>query len=294
MSERDEYIPGVPCWADATYKDPESVQPFYRAIFGWEFIPAIETPGERFFIATIAGRSVAGIGELPPGHPPVPAWNTYIAVASADEAVTKVQSAGGAVLAPPFDVIDAGRMAILKDPQGAVFCVWQAGRTKGAKIVNEHGAVNFNTLHTSDVEAAKKFYGEVFGWTTLSLGGAEFWTLPGYGDYLERDTPGLRKMVMEVGAPERFIDVVAAINPITDDMPEMPANWSVTFAVDDADGIAARAVELGGKVLAGPFDAPWVRMAVIADPQGATFMASKFVPENKDLLGSPDPTASAT
>ena len=159
MSERDEYIPGVPCWADATYKDPESVQPFYRAIFGWEFIPAIETPGERFFIATIAGRSVAGIGELPPGHPPVPAWNTYIAVASADEAVTKVQSAGGEVLAPPFDVIDAGRMAILKDPQGAVFCVWQAGRTKGAKIVNEHGAVNFNTLHTSDVEAAKKCSG---------------------------------------------------------------------------------------------------------------------------------------
>jgi hypothetical protein len=119
------------------------------------------------------------------------------------------------------------------------------------------------------------------------------WTLPGYGDYLERDTPGLRKMVMDVGAPERFIDVVAAINPITDDMPDMPASWSVTFAVDDADGIAARAVELGGKVLAGPFDAPWVRMAVIADPQGATFMASKFVPENKDLLGSPASTAGA-
>ncbi|MGO9900119.1 MAG: hypothetical protein ACLP0J_10600 [Solirubrobacteraceae bacterium] len=128
--------------------------------------------------------STAGIGELPADHPPVSAWNTYVAVTSADEAVAKVQAAGGEVLAPAFDVVDAGRMAILKDPQEAVFCVWQAGRTKGAKVVNEHGAVNFNTLHTPDLEAAQKFYGEVFGWSTLSLAGAQFWTLPGYGDYL--------------------------------------------------------------------------------------------------------------
>jgi hypothetical protein len=100
-------------------------------------------------------------------------------------------------------------------------------------------------------------------------------------------------MVTDVGAPERFVDVVASINPLPADQPGTPAHWSVTFAVDDADGIAERAVELGGKVLAGPFDAPWVRMAVIADPQGATFIASKFVAENKDLLGSPDATASA-
>ena len=95
MSERDDYIPGVPCWVDASYKDPESVLPFYRGLFGREFIPAIETPGERFFIATIHGGSTAGIGELPADHPAVPAWNTYIAVTSADEAVAKVQAAGG-------------------------------------------------------------------------------------------------------------------------------------------------------------------------------------------------------
>lgn len=113
MSERDEYIPGVPCCVDASYKDPESVLPFYRGLFGWEFIPAMETPGERFFIATIRGGSTAGIGELPADHPPVPAWNTYVAVTSAAEAVAKVQAAGGDVLASPFDVVDAGRMAIL-------------------------------------------------------------------------------------------------------------------------------------------------------------------------------------
>jgi uncharacterized protein len=277
MSERDEYIPGVPCWVDASYKDPESVLPFYRGLFGWEFIPAMETPGERFFIATIRGGSTAGIGELPADHPPVPAWNTYVCVTSADEAVAKVQAAGGEILASPFDVVDAGRMAILKDPQGAVFCVWQAGRTKGAKIVNEHGAVNFNTLRTHDVEAAKRFYGEVFGWTTLSLGGAEFWTLPGYGDYLETIIPGMRKGAAEMGAPG-FEDVVAVLEPLQDDG---RPHWHVTFAVNDADAAAAEAPKLGGKVLVPPLDAPYVRLTVLADPEGTPFTASQFVAENR-------------
>jgi Glyoxalase-like domain len=94
------------------------------------------------------------------------------------------------------------------------------------------------------------------------------WTLPSYGDYLERYHPGLRKQMAEAGAPEGFEDVVATINPIADDQPETPARWSVTFAVDDAYATAAKATELGGKVIVPPFDAPWVRMTVIADPQG--------------------------
>jgi uncharacterized protein len=109
------------------------------------------------------------------------------------------------------------------------------------------------------------------------------WTLPGYGDYLERDNPDLRKLMAEADAPEGFEDVVASINPIPDDQPDTPAHWSVTFALDDADATAAKATELGGTVIVPPFDAPWVRMTIINDPQGATFIASKFVPENKDL-----------
>jgi predicted enzyme related to lactoylglutathione lyase len=165
-----------------------------------------------------------------------------------------------------------------------VFCAWQAGDHKGARVVNEHGTLNFNGLGTRDPEAAKAFYGAVFGWGTLTLdGGAVMWTLPGYGDYLEESTPGLRKMIAESGAPEDFIDVVASINPIGADQPDTPPHWSVTFGVDDADEIARRTVELGGKVLAEPFDAPWIRMTVLGDPQGAVFIASKFVPENKDI-----------
>jgi uncharacterized protein len=91
-----------------------------------------------------------------------------------------------------------------------------------------------------------------------------------------------------MGAPARFEEVVASASAIPDDEADVPAHWDVTFAVDDADAIAARAVELGGEVLVPPFDAPWVRMTIIRDPQGATFTASKFVPENKDLEESSD------
>jgi hypothetical protein len=81
-------------------------------------------------------------------------------------------------------------------------------------------------------------------------------------------------------APPGFEDVVATINPIGDDQPDTPAHWSVTFAVEDADAAAAKATELGGEVIVPPFDAPWVRMTILADPQGATFAASRFTPEN--------------
>jgi predicted enzyme related to lactoylglutathione lyase len=195
----------------------------------------------------------------------------------------------------PFDVMDAGRMAVCTDPDGAAFCVWQAKEQKGAKIVNEHGSLNFNGLNTRDPEGAKSFYGSVFGWQTLELpGGFQMWTLPGYGDYLERDNPGLREQMAEADAPEGFENVVASLIPIADDQPDVPPHWGLTFAVDDADAIADKATELGGKVLVPPLDAPWVRMTVIADPQGATFTASKFVPENRDLATQADARTGAS
>ena len=198
-------------------------------------------------------------------------------------------------MSEPFDVVDAGRMAVFTDPEGAAFRVWQAKENKGAQVVNEPGSWNLNGLNTRDVEGAKSFYGSVFGWQTLTLeNGAEMWTLPGYGDHLEQSNPDLRKRMAEVGAPAGFEDVVATINPIPDDQPDVAAHWDVTFAVDDADATAAKAAELGGRVIVPPFDAPWVRMTIIADPQGATFTASKFVPENRDLGQGADSTVGAS
>ncbi len=295
MPERDGYIPGVPCWVDTSQPDPEAAVDFYSGLFGWEFEDVMPPESEgKYFIARVRGGDVAAVGSIPEGAPAVAMWNTYVWVDTADETASRVRDAGGGVVMEPFDVMDAGRMAVFTDPEGAAFCVWQAKDHRGARVVNEPGSLTFNGLGTRDVDGAKSFYGAVFGWQTLALeGGAEMWTLPGYGDHLERDNPDLRKQMAEADAPKGFEDVVASINPLPDDQPDTRAHWSVTFAVDDADATAAKATELGGKVIAPPFDAPWVRMTVIADPQGATFIASKFVPENRDLAGQTDATASA-
>jgi predicted enzyme related to lactoylglutathione lyase len=295
MPERDGYIPGVPCWVDTSQPDPEAAVDFYGGLFGWEFEDVMPPGSEgKYFIARLPGGEVAAVGSIPEAAPPTAMWNTYIWVDSADETASKVRDAGGGVVMEPFDVMDAGRMAVFTDPEGAAFCVWQAKENKGARIVNENGSLNFNGLNTREVDGAKSFYGSVFGWTTLSLdGGTEMWTLPGYGDHLERDNPDLRKQMAEADAPKGFEDVVASINPIADDQPDTPAHWSVTFAVDDADATAAKATELGGKLIVPPFDAPWVRMTVIGDPQGATFIASKFVPENRDLGSQADAAVGA-
>jgi uncharacterized protein len=194
-------------------------------------------------------------------------------------------------VAEPFDFMDACGVAVFTDPEGAAFGVWEARKHKGARLVNDPGALVFNGLNTRDVEGARSFYGSVFGWQTGPIGGgAEGWTLPGYGDWLKREHhPGLRNQMAEAGAADGFEDVVASIIPIADDQPDTPAHWSVTFAVDDADATAAKATQLGGTVLVPPFDAPWsrptytIRITVIGDPLGAAFSASKFVPEKKDL-----------
>jgi predicted enzyme related to lactoylglutathione lyase len=283
MPERDRYIPGVPCWVDTSQPDPKAAVDFYSGLFGWDFENVMPpgSPGE-YFIGRLHGGDVAAVGSIPESAPPMATWNTYIWVDSADATASKVRASGGGIVTEPFDVGDFGRMAVCSDPEGAVFFVWQANQHRGARVVNEAGSLNFNDLHTRDVEGAKSFYGSVFGWQTLG-DESGMWTLPGYGDHLELDDPDLRKRLAEFGGPEGFEDVVASIAPIPADQPDTPAHWGVTFAVDDADAIAEKATGLGGTLIVPPFDVPWVRMTVIADPQGAMFTASKFVPENKDL-----------
>jgi uncharacterized protein len=287
MSDQDRYIPGVPCWVDTTQPDPEAATTFYGDLFGWEFenVMPPEMPG-RYYVARLRGGDVGAVGSQREGARRDATWNTYVWVEDADEAAAKARDAGGTVLMEPDDLGAFGRMAVLADPEGAAFCVWQAREHRGAAVVNEPGSLSFNDLNTRDLEGAKSFYGAVFGWEAIDVGGAAMWALPGYGDFLEQRTPGMRERMGELGAPERFDDVVASVNPIPEDQPDVPAHWGVTFAVEDADAVAARASERGGRVLVAPFDAPWVRMTIITDPQGATFTASKFVPENRELTES--------
>jgi predicted enzyme related to lactoylglutathione lyase len=285
MSEQDRYIPGVPCWVDASHPDPEAATAFYGGLFGWEFEDVMPADAPvRYFMARLPGGDVAAISGQMPDAPAQPAvWNTYVWVDDADATAAKVREAGGTVVVEPMDVFESGRMAVFTDPEGAAISVWQPKNHRGAAVVNEHGSVNFNILNSRDLAAAERFYGAVFGWELLTGGGGGWWALPAYGDFLEARRPGMRQGMADMGAPPRFEEVVAGAMPIGDDQPAMPASWGVTFAVDDADAIAARAAELGGTVVMPPFDAPWVRMTVITDPQGAWFTASTFVPENKDL-----------
>jgi uncharacterized protein len=310
MPERDGYIPGVPCWVDVSEPDPEAAVDFYSGLFGWKLEDVMPPSSEgKYFIARHEAKSssifdtsgerrrgdVAAVRSIPDGAPPTAMWNTYFWVDSADAAASGVHDAGGDVVTEPFDFMDACRTAVFTDPEGAAFGVWEAKEHRGARLVNDPGAPVFNNLNTRDVEGARLFYGSVFGWETGSIGGgAEGWTLRGYGDWLEREHhPNLRRQMAEAGAPEGFEDVVGSIVPIGDDQPDTPPHWSVTFATDDTDGTAAKATELGGKVIVPPFDAPWstarytIRITVIADPQGATFTASRFVSANQHLVGRP-------
>jgi predicted enzyme related to lactoylglutathione lyase len=314
MPERDGYIPGVPCWVEASEGDAEAAVDFYGGLFGWEFADVMPPGLEgHYFIARSEARSssifdtsgeqrsgdVAAVRSMTEAVRPTARWNTYFWVDSADEAASDVREADGGVLMEPFDFMDVCRMAVFTDPEGALFGVWEAKKHNGARLVNDPGSLVFNGLNTRDVEGAKSFYGSVFGWQTSNIGGgAEGWTLPGYGDWLEREHhPQLRKQMAEAGAPAGFEDVVASIIPIPDGQPDPPAHWSVTFATDDADATAAKATKLGGTVIVPPFDAPWstatytIRLTVIGDPQGATFSASKFLPKKQHLGGEADAAA---
>src|SRR4051794_29166335 len=194
MGTEDRYIAGVPCWVDTTQPDPEAAVAFYGGLFGWEFenVMPPDAPG-AYFIARLRGGDVAAVGPKPEGAPPAATWNTYVWVTDADQTAAKVREAGGSVLMEPVDVGESGRTAVFADREGAAFLVWQPGAHRGAAIVNEAGSLNFNDLATRDVQGAAAFYGAVFGWELLPVGFGSAWALPGYGDFLERRTPGMRE-----------------------------------------------------------------------------------------------------
>jgi predicted enzyme related to lactoylglutathione lyase len=279
---RDRYPHGVPCWVDTEQPDPEAAAGFYRGLFGWEFADQIGSgaPG-RYLVARLRSLDVAAVGSEPDGAAGSPVWNTYIAVDSADAAAATVRRAGGAVLREPVDVLDAGRMGVFSDPLGAAFRVWEAGRRRGAQLVNAPGTWNWSTLNTWDPKSSIDFYNAVFGWEAVSVGpGATMLRLPGYGEFLETLDPDLRSRHGDAGVPAGFSDAVAWMAPMTGDQQAAGArpHWSVTFAVDDADAVAGRATNLGGRVEVPPFDAWMVRVAVLCDPQGAAFTVNKYDP----------------
>jgi predicted enzyme related to lactoylglutathione lyase len=262
MSERTEYAPGTPSWVDNASPDPGAAAEFYSALFGWDTENVMpEGDSGEYHMASLRGKSVAALGSQPmDGVPPL--WNTYITVEDPGATAEKAKAAGGNVLMEPFDVMDAGRMAVLQDPAGAVFMVWEPKESIGAELVNEPGTLTWNELVTSDTEGAKTFYAAVLGWQTSSMEG-------GPGEYTIWHRGGDEP---KQGPQDEGGNGIGGLMSNEQMPPGTPPFWGVYFAVDDTDTTVARAQELGAAVMAPAFDAPGVgRMAVLTDPQGAAF-----------------------
>lgn len=271
MSERDGYQPGVPCWVQTVQPEPKQAVRFYTELFGWDAVSLMgeDSPGD-YFLCKLRGRDVAAIvSQHGAPAPPEPVWVTHIWVDSADDIAAKVAEAGGSVVGEPFDSPGGARVAVLSDPAGAVFCVWQPLERGGAQLVNEPNAWAMSQLRTPDPDPAKAFYGEVFGWETDTFGAGEgevtLWRVPGYVGG-EPQQPVSREVVgaMFVIGEERCAD-------------EPPPHWSVDFWVSDADATAADASRLGGRVILASHEAPGFRRAILADPFGAAFSVSELI-----------------
>jgi hypothetical protein len=203
-------------------------------------------------MASLRGRHVGAISPLgdhaAPGIPPH--WNSYVSVDDIEASVAKVAPAGGTVVAPPFDVFDSGRMAVVQDPTGAMFELWQAKEHIGAGLVNEPGTWAWNELITPDIPAATAFYRALFGWGT---------------SVQEAGTPDGQNYTQWTLGDQ---SIGGMMNP---PMPGIPPMWSIYFAVDDTDATVAKAKALGGSVMSEPMDIDPGRFAVLTDPQGAVF-----------------------
>ncbi|MER5636097.1 VOC family protein [Kitasatospora sp. NPDC002227] len=250
------YQHGSPSWIDLGSPDVPAASAFYTAVFGWEFLSAGPEAG-GYGMFQLDGKTVAAIGRLDEGA--TSAWTVYFQTRDADATAKAVEQAGGTVRVPPFDVMDAGRMAPLTDPTGGEFAVWQAGRTVGLDVVGEPNTFCWAELHSPDTKAALAFYQTLFGWRAADSG-----------------VPGVEYTVLSTSEgerPEADFGGLAAMHE------GLNLGWLVTFAAADVDAVAAATTANGGSVLMPPDDVPTVgRIGIFTDPFGAQFSVIQPLP----------------
>ncbi len=251
MAERTGYPPGTFCWVELTTSDQDAAKAFYGALLGWQ---ADDRPvgdaGSYYSMQLIDGKPVAAIAAQPEqqrdaGVPPL--WNSYISVDSADAVAERASELGATVHAPPFDVMSAGRMAVIQDPQGAFFMPWEPRDHIGAALVNQPGALVWNELQSPELDASAAFYRDLFGWQ------------------LEEQSTGALGRYLMIKNGEKFNGGMRELTPPS------PPSWLVYFGVEDVEQGLAKLNELGGSALTGVIDIEVAKIAVVADPQGAVF-----------------------
>lgn len=259
MGTRTSYEPGTFSWVDLQTSDQEGAKAFYSGLFGWETDDRPAGEGVTYTMCSLGGENVAGIGplmadQIEQGIPPH--WNNYVTVASADEIAERAPELGGHVLAPPFDVLDAGRMAVIADPVMAPLCVWEPRGSIGAERVNDPGCMTYNELATTDTAKAQMFYSALFGWrfeAEDTQGGPPYWTIRHDGA-----RSGLNGGMREL-APEQVEGGI-------------PPHWMPYFTAEEMESALERVKELGGGSQFGPIAVgPESRFAVASDPQGGFF-----------------------
>jgi predicted enzyme related to lactoylglutathione lyase len=251
------YAPGTFCWVELGTSDGEGAKKFYTELFGWDFTDNPIGPGMVYTMLKQDGKDVGALYQLAPemtAEGVAPHWLSYASVASADEAAAKAKEAGGTLKKEPFDVFTVGRMAVVQDPTGAVFALWQPGTHHGAGIVNVPNSFCWNELSTPDTAKAGEFYTKLFGWTENKQ---QFGPIE-YTSFMNGETPAGG---MYTPPPE---------------MGNIPPNWLVYFAVDDCDAKVEKAGSLGAGVLAPAMDISVGRFAILSDPQGAAFAVIKL------------------
>ncbi|HXB99109.1 MAG TPA: VOC family protein [Terriglobales bacterium] len=257
MANIDKHPAGSFCWIELHTTDQNAAKSFYNTLFGWAPEDMPMGPNDFYTIWKLQGRDAAAGCTLRPeersqGVPPH--WMIYIAVDNADAAAAKAQQLGGKILAPAFDVMDAGRMAVVLDPTGAVFCVWQANRNTGIGIAQVAGTLCWADLSTPDAKRASDFYSGLFGWQIAAD---------------PKDTSGY----LHIKNGDHFI---GGVPPAAHRQPGVPPHWMAYFQVDDVDGVASNAKKMGANLYLPPTTMEGVgRMSVIADPQGAVFAIFK-------------------
>ena len=253
---------GTPNWAELMTTDPGGALAFYSGLFGWaDQAEPIPDSDEAYHMQIVGGDPVAAIGkinddQLEQGVPSN--WGVYLAADDVDAVAAKVEGAGGAVVLPPMDVMEHGRMAVITDPSGAVVSLWQARAHTGFGRMREHGTFTWAEEVTDNPDAAKAFFTQVLGVSAQTM------PMPDGSEYTIIGPEGVEGAGIMKKRPE---------------MGPMPNTWAIYFEVDDTDASAAKATELGGTVLQEPMDTPPAgRIAMIQDPQGAIFGIIKSMP----------------